>query len=233
VTGKNEKKKHNLVRRIFAHTGRSYDFVVKAATLWQDNRWKRRILEIAELCENPERILDLACGTGILTLALAEQFPDSHVTGIDLQEEFIHYARAKKSEKALKNVEFHKNPAEDVKEGQYDLITASYLPKYVDLTVVIGNCAKILEKGGLLIFHDFTFPKNPIFRFFYHVYWTFLKPILWLIAWKKMSKELKRIITETNWIDEIQKTLKVHQFTDICVEVQKFEVAAIVYATKK
>lgn len=227
------KTKHNIVKRIFANTGKSYDFMVKITTLWQDNRWKRRILEITDLCENPTRILDLACGTGIVTFALAKKFSNSAVVGIDLQEEYLAHARAKKRENDIKNVEFHEKSAEDTNEGEYDLITASYLPKYVDLDVIIGNCAKILNPGGLLIFHDFTHPKNVIFKGVYHGYWLVLNPVLQLSkSWREMSKELKGIIAQSQWVDEIQRALKKYEFTNIRVEVQKLQVAAIVYATK-
>lgn len=224
---------HTLVKRIFGTTGKSYDFIVKITTFWQDNQWKKRMLEITDRCTNPERILDLACGTGIVTFALAEKFPHSTVVGMDLQAEYLRYAQARKLKDSIRNVEFYEKSAEDANEGEYDLITASYLPKYVDLDLVISNCSTMLRTGGLLIFHDFTYPQNPVYSSFYQLYWAVLKPLLWLSAsWREMSKNLKKIIAESEWVDEIQKALKVHEFTDICVEVQKFQIAAIVYATK-
>lgn len=225
---------HNLVRKIFARTGKSYDFVVKATTFWQDNRWKKRILEIADQCSNPETILDLACGTGIVTFALARKFPASKVVGIDLQKEYLSYALAKKAEENIENISFYEKSAEDTKEGAYDLITTSYLPKYVDIDLIIGNCSQMMKSGGLLIFHDFTYPENVVFRFFYDLYWLLLRPGLWLSgSWREMGKELKRIIAESAWVDEIQEALKIHGFTNVHVEVQQFEIAAIVYATKQ
>jgi demethylmenaquinone methyltransferase/2-methoxy-6-polyprenyl-1,4-benzoquinol methylase len=223
---------HALVKRIFATTGKSYDFVVKMTTFWQDNSWKKRILEITDRI-TPYTVLDLACGTGILTCALAKKFPDSRIVGIDLQEEYLEYARIKKSENNLKNVEFHERSAEDVNEGEYDLITTSYLPKYVDLDLIVGNCSKMMNTGGLLIFHDFIYPDRILWRFFYNVYWVILRLVLWSSgSWREMGRELKGIIAETHWIDNVEKALRMHGFTDIHVEVQKFEIAAIVYATK-
>lgn len=227
-----DENQHGLVKQIFANTGKSYDSVVKITTFWQDNRWKKRILEVTDCC-NPETILDLACGTGILTCALAKKFPHSKVVGMDLQEEYLVYARAKKLDNAIKNVEFYQRSAEDVREGEYDLITASYLPKYVDLDVVIGNCSNMMKLGGLLVFHDFTYPEQAFFRFLYHVYWFFLRVVLWVSPWRKMGKELKGIIVKTKWVPDIQDALKRYGFSNIHVEVQRFQVATIVYATKK
>jgi demethylmenaquinone methyltransferase/2-methoxy-6-polyprenyl-1,4-benzoquinol methylase len=224
---------HALVKQIFATTGKSYDFMVKVATLWQDTSWKKRILELSGQI-NPQAILDLACGTGILTFALAEKFPKSTVTGIDLQDEYLQYARAKKIKNDVKNVQFFERNAEDVVQGEYDLITASYLPKYVDMEVVIGNCSRILNPGGLLIFHDFTYPEKTLYRFSYNVYWAFLKSVLWMSeSWREMSRELKGIIAKTHWVRDMRNALETHGFTDIQVEIQPFEVAAIVYTTKR
>ncbi len=227
------KNNHDFVRRIFKTTEKSYDFMVKITTFWEDTRWKKRILKIADLCENPQTILDLACGTGILTFALAQKFPNSKVVGIDLQEEYLTYARAKQVRDHVKNVEFYEKSAEDTSEGEYDLITASYLPKYVNLNLIISNCSKMLRPGGLLIFHDFTYPEDPLYKFFYHVYWLFLKPVLWLLKpWREISRELEGLIAKTKWVDDLQEALHHQGFTRVHVEVQRFQVAAIVYATK-
>jgi len=39
------------------------------------------------------RVIDLGCGTGELTLRLADRLPDSHVVGIDTSEEMLEKAR--------------------------------------------------------------------------------------------------------------------------------------------
>ena len=229
-----EQNNHNVVRRIFSNTGKSYDFVVKLTTIWQDNHWKKRLLEITDICTDPKKILDMACGTGIVTFALAQKFPCSTVTGVDLQGEYLGYAKAKKVEKNIENVEFLEKSAEDTKEGKYDLITASYLPKYVDLDVIIRNCSKILNPGGLLVFHDFAYPPNVFYRLFYNLYWFFLNPVLQLSkSWRGMGKELRGIIAKSTWVDDIQDALKKYGFTNIRVEMQRFQVAVIVYAAKK
>ena len=227
------KARHDLVMRIFKTTGKSYDFVVKITTFWQDSRWKNRILEITDFCRDPRDILDLACGTGILTFALAEKFPLSNILGIDLQEEYLSHAEAKKWRKNIKNVEFCEKNAEEINEGAYDLITASYLPKYVDLDLVIGHCFKMMRPGSLLIFHDFTYPQNHLFRFFYTLYWVVLKLLLWFsVSWREMGKELETIIIKSSWVADIKKALEIHGFEDITIEIQPFEIAAIVYARR-
>lgn len=225
---------HSLVKKIFTTTGSSYDKVVTITTFCEDKHWKKRILEIAGMCENPRRILDLACGTGILTCALAKKFPNSTVVGVDLQEEYLEYARAKKIKYNIKNVEFCQRSAEETKGGNYDLITASYLPKYVDTNVVVGNCSRMMNQGGVLIFHDFVYPDKEILRKLYRLYWFFLKPLLQVSEpWREMSSELKGIIQRTHWVSNTREALEKYGFTNVQVEIQRFQVAAIVYAVKE
>jgi 2-polyprenyl-3-methyl-5-hydroxy-6-metoxy-1,4-benzoquinol methylase len=52
------------------------------------------------------RILDVGCGSGRILNRLAELYPNSRFTGIDLSAEAVETARAEVSHKRLRNVEF-------------------------------------------------------------------------------------------------------------------------------
>ena len=73
-----------LLEEMFADTAGSYDLVVRLATLGMDIWWKRRLMRMIPHNRTYRRILDLGCGTGIVTMQLAERFPDAEVIGIDL-----------------------------------------------------------------------------------------------------------------------------------------------------
>lgn len=225
---------HAFVRKIFSCTAPSYDHVVALTTLGQDISWKRKMIAITQTHECPRSILDMACGTGILTYLLAMTFPKSHITAIDLQEEYIQQAEEKKSNLDIDNVSFHVMSAESVCEGEYDIITASYLPKYVNIEVLISNCAHILNVGGILIFHDFIYPENVLFRMLYNGYWILLKPLLWSHkSWREMSRELRSYIVQTHWVNDMHHALQSNQFEDIAVDIQTLQTAAIVSARRK
>ena len=61
--------REGLVRSFFSETGKSYDKVVQTFTLGLDSYWKEEMLK---LVPQSGRILDLGCGTGIVTEYLAK-----------------------------------------------------------------------------------------------------------------------------------------------------------------
>jgi 2-polyprenyl-3-methyl-5-hydroxy-6-metoxy-1,4-benzoquinol methylase len=73
------------------------------------------------------RVLDVGCGSGRIMNRLAELYPNSSFTGIDLSREAIGKARAEASQKGLRNIEFIVRDLTgfdgSAKPGEYDLIT--------------------------------------------------------------------------------------------------------------
>jgi ubiquinone/menaquinone biosynthesis C-methylase UbiE len=58
-------------------------------------RWSRRLalrfIDFAAL-RNASEILDVGCGTGSLTFALADAFPAAHITALDYSQAYVDYA---------------------------------------------------------------------------------------------------------------------------------------------
>jgi 2-polyprenyl-3-methyl-5-hydroxy-6-metoxy-1,4-benzoquinol methylase len=73
------------------------------------------------------RVLDVGCGSGRIMNRLAELYPNSRFTGIDLSPEAIGMARAEASQKGLRNIEFFVRDLTGfdttAKPAEYDLIT--------------------------------------------------------------------------------------------------------------
>ena len=70
--------KRRRVQRMFAAIAPSYDLNNRLHSIWLDQAWRRRAVELARL-KAGDRIVDVACGTGDLTLAffdyLRRHFP--------------------------------------------------------------------------------------------------------------------------------------------------------------
>ena len=222
-----------LVNRFFSGTGPTYDSIVNLCTLGLDRSWKKKIL--AKIPEGSVRIMDQACGTGILTFQIAHQFPRSRVTGVELREEYLNIAIEKARGQKISNVEFILGRAEDVLiEESLDCITSSYLAKYAELGSLVRNIRKMLGLGGVLIMHDFTYPPGYAFSRVWQVYFALLRKFgSWKYPqWKTVFYGLPALLRQTKWVDELVRVLRENSFADIGIQSLTLGTSTIVTARK-
>lgn len=222
-----------VVHRFFSGTGATYDFMVNFATLGIDRRWKRRIVDL--IPSNAERVLDLACGTGISTFAIARRYPDCRVVGVELRDEYLRIAREKARRKKIGNVAFVLSRAEDYRsEEPFDCVTSSYLAKYADLPRLTCNTKAMLKPGGLLLMHDFTYPPKAWLVQVWQLYFKLLQTAGSRVfpAWREIYYGLPRLIEQTRWLPELQDALRANGFTGIHGEYLTAYGSAIVTARR-
>jgi len=220
-----------LVHRFFDHTGATYDRIARLCTFGADIQWKRRIIE--KLPADPARILEQACGTGILTTKIALAHPLCDVVAVDMEEEYLDVAKEKARLLGLSNVRFILGRAEDVMpQGPFDCIVSSYLAKYVDLAVLVAHAAKALAPGGVLVMHDFTYPRNHAFLRLWLFYFTLLQTFGSRLfpEWRPAFEGLPALLRDTRWVDELCGLLSRDVFSQVRVERLTFGTAAIVAA---
>src|SRR3990172_8418800 len=216
-----------LVERFFSGTGSTYDHIVNLCTLGIDNLWKECILR---KLPTPRRVMDLACGTGILTMAIARKFPDCHVIGVELREEYLEIAKRKAKESKLANLEFLLGRAEDlVLNDSFDCITSSYLAKYADLKPLVRNMAQMLGKGGLLLFHDFTYPSHAALAAGWELYFKLLQRIgSWRYPeWKTIFYGLPELVRRTTWVHDLKVAMQENGLSEIELEYLTLGASAI------
>ena len=232
----------DLVERFFRGTGSTYDVMVHAATLGLDRLWKRRMVQIVrEQVGRPRTILDLACGTGLSTFAFARAFPEARIVGVELREEYLVRARAKRERRHYPNVEFVLSRAEAFETTEpFDVVTASYLAKYADLPVLVEHVAgawhavPLLANGGLFMMHDFTLPPNRITLAVWRGYFRMLQTVGSRIvpAWRAIYDGLPVLIEQTRWTSELTTLLRARGFRDVTLERLTLGGSAIITARR-
>ena len=222
-----------LVERFFHGTGQSYDFMVNAATFGIDRLWKRRIVRL--IPPGSARVADLACGTGISTLAIARHLPGCRVVGVELRDEYLAIARDKVRRQRVPNVELVLSRAEDYDSAEpFDCIASSYLAKYADLPRLVDNNWRMLAPGGLLLMHDFTYPPKPHLVRLWRLYFWLLRRLggPFFPAWREIYDDLPGLIEQTRWLDELPAALQARGFTDIRREDLTLYGSAIITARR-
>jgi len=108
-------------------------------------------------------ILDVGCGGGILTEALART--GAQITGIDLSEASLEIARRHAKEQGL-NIDYRYESIEQVAEkhaGKFDVITCMEMLEHVpEPDKIISACSRLLKPGG----HAFFSSINRTFKSF-------------------------------------------------------------------
>ena len=203
----------------------NYDRLVKLATLGRDTNWKKQIVKSVP---TGSLVLEMACGTGILTSLLKQNA--NIVYGIDLTFEYLSALR----EKRIK-IDFINGTAEFLpfQTKYFDCIVASYLPKYVNLNTLVSECRRVLKQNGLLILHDFTYPKKLAYQLAWKTYFRIIKT-LWKLdrKWTNVFNGLDKLIIKNHWDLKLISTLTSHGFVQISKEYQTFETSAIISAFK-
>lgn len=121
--------------------------------LWQEQLAPARnwMLSLAALTPG-EKVLDLACGTGLTTLAAADSVgPGGSVLGTDLSGQMVAVARQRATDQHLSNVTFKRMDAEtlDFQDATFDVVLCSLGLMYVpDPQRALREWLRVLKPGG-------------------------------------------------------------------------------------
>ncbi|HBN01435.1 MAG TPA: bifunctional demethylmenaquinone methyltransferase/2-methoxy-6-polyprenyl-1,4-benzoquinol methylase, partial [Rikenellaceae bacterium] len=83
------------VRNMFDSIAGNYDALNHILSLDIDRIWRKKALKQIVDAPAPVQVLDLACGTGDFSIAIAKALAEGHVTGVDLSEGMLAVMREK------------------------------------------------------------------------------------------------------------------------------------------
>lgn len=140
----------------YALHARIYD-----ATRWTFLFGRERILHRIKAVSNPQRILEVGCGTGRNLQSLRRIFPHAEITGVDLSADMLEIAKRKTSDVTL-----IRQPYDAPIAGDFDLVLFSYaLSMFNPGWEQAIQAAKVdLSPGGMLAVVDFSHTRSGIFR---------------------------------------------------------------------
>ncbi len=108
-----------------------------------------------------KRVLDVGCGGGILSDAMARA--GANVLGIDMSAKALGVAQLHALEVQTQGIGFREITAEDLaaeQPGQFDVVTCMEMLEHVpDPASVVKACAKLVKPGGHVFFS--TINRNP------------------------------------------------------------------------
>ena len=172
------------VNDLFAAIARRYDLLNDLQSFGLHRRWKRRVVELAQV-KPGDRALDLCCGTGDIAFALARR--GAETTGLDFSAKMLEVAegRRQKTEnrKQKHTPQFIQGDAQQIPfpGNSFDIVTVGYgLRNLASWEHGLEEMFRVARPGGRLIVLDFGKPPNALWR---SLYFTHLKISVPLIGW--------------------------------------------------
>jgi ubiquinone/menaquinone biosynthesis methyltransferase len=164
-----KEKKQSYVNRLFETIAPRYDFFTAFMSYGMDGGWKRTLVEMADL-RGDEVALDLACGTGDITFAVASRLSGGAAVGLDITQGMLDIAERKRRESRAANVFFHRADILRMPFAAetFDCVTAGYALRNVpDVRAALAEIKRVLKPGGRVLSLDFGHPASKIYRWLY------------------------------------------------------------------
>ncbi len=163
---------------IFTAVPPHYDLVNRIITLGMDKRW-RRLAAQACLDSNPRKVLDIGCGTGDLTINIAQLAPkDTEIIGLDYSAPMLQIARQKSVKAGIsQRVRFIEGEASKLPfpDACFDCTAISFA--FRNLTYKNPVCfphlaevVRVLKPGGHYVIVESSQPENSFIRAYFHLY---------------------------------------------------------------
>jgi demethylmenaquinone methyltransferase/2-methoxy-6-polyprenyl-1,4-benzoquinol methylase len=169
----------NAVREMFSNIAGKYDLLNHLLSANIDKRWRRRVRAELEqtLADNNAVVLDVACGTGDLSLELATG-ASARLIASDFCRPMLLIA-AEKAGKAGFAVPFVEADALDLAfaDGAFDAVTIAFgLRNLSNVSSGLAELRRVLKPGGKLVVLEFSTPAVPGFSTLFNLYFTQILP---------------------------------------------------------
>lgn len=156
-----ETEKEGMVRGVFDSVASKYDVMNDLMSMGTHRTWKRFTLDIAAL-RRGDRVLDLACGTGDLSRAMAKKIGrDGQAVMSDINAEMLFRGRDRMLNEGLTQVEAVQANAEVLPfpDEHFDCVTIGFgLRNVTHKEIALTEMNRVLRPGGRLLVLEFSKP---------------------------------------------------------------------------
>jgi demethylmenaquinone methyltransferase / 2-methoxy-6-polyprenyl-1,4-benzoquinol methylase len=168
---------------MFGSIAPRYDLANHLLSCGIDFYWRKRVAEIVASWR-PNKVVDLATGTGDLALALQRKMPQAEIIGADFSEEMLDIAKRKGVRQTML-ADAMRLPFDD---ASVDCVTVAFgLRNMEDYGGALREMARVLKPHGHLLVLEFSLPRMSILRAVYRFYLHRCLPLLGSFLTKKKS----------------------------------------------
>ncbi len=184
------------VQSIFQALAPDYDRFNMLSSMGVDRSWRRRTVKLAQIGRSAH-VLDLAAGTGDLTMAIARQAKPASILSTDFVPEMLEVGKAKAAEyEGETEIGFAVVDAQDLPfaDESYDVVTVGFgIRNMPGRAANFREVYRVLKPGGRYVILEMSRPPFAPFRTLYHFYLrTMIPAIGGLLTGRRASFEYLR-----------------------------------------
>ncbi len=169
--------KARRVRAMFTAIAPRYDLNNRLHSLGRDQAWRRKAVAAAQV-KPSDVVLDVACGTGDLTLAFS-QSDAKQVIGADFTPGMLTQAKRKRTVTSKSTPSYHAADATrlPMDDESVDVVSIAFgIRNVADPAQALREFYRVLRPGGRLVILEFNQPTNGIVRLGYNFYFRHVMP---------------------------------------------------------
>jgi demethylmenaquinone methyltransferase/2-methoxy-6-polyprenyl-1,4-benzoquinol methylase len=189
--------KEERVHSVFEKISEQYDYMNDLISFKQHSKWRNDTMKRMKV-QQGDQCLDLCCGTGEWTFALAQATGEKgKVTGLDFSENMLKVGREKLKKRPLPQVSFIHGNAMNLPFGDhsFDFVTIGFgLRNVPDYLTVLKEMTRVVKPGGKVICLETSHPTAPGFKQAFKFYFTYVMPLF--------GKLFAKSYQEYSWLQE-------------------------------
>jgi demethylmenaquinone methyltransferase / 2-methoxy-6-polyprenyl-1,4-benzoquinol methylase len=230
------KDRSQYVQGMFDRIAERYNIMNRIMTGGQDMKWRRFVVEQAQLPENGT-MLDLATGTGDIAFEALKQTPSSQVVGADfaLQMMIVGKRQQQYGEKVgWAGADALNLPFPD---EMFDAVVSGYLVRNViDIPRTLDEQLRILKPNGRIVILDTSPPPNNLLKPFILIHLKYIIPLLGRIIGGKSASDAYTYLPESTQSfktpEELATLVEQAGFRDVGYTSFMFGTMAVHWGTK-
>ena len=172
--------KKEKVQQMFDNIAPTYDRLNHLMSMNVDKLWRRHALK--EIVDGtPQRILDVACGTGDSTISIARAAAEgTTVTGADISEGMMALVMEKAEKAGVGDrIDLQVADGENLPygEGTFDRVTCAFgIRNFEHKEKGLQEFLRVLRPGGRAVILELSVPQNKVVRWVYDLYFLHILP---------------------------------------------------------
>jgi len=172
--------KKQQVAQMFDTISNEYDGLNRIISFGIDIKWRKKVVKIIG-ASNPDKILDIATGTGDLAINLTETNA-SKIIGLDISEGMLNVGRKKIEKLQLNNkIEMVFGDSENIPfdTNYFDAITVAFgVRNFENLEKGLSEIYRVLKPNGTFVVLETSIPTKTPYKQGYKFYAKYILPAI-------------------------------------------------------